>query len=66
MQTKQMMKNNNHFNSHYLLQALALARERKGFTSPNPAVGAVLVKKILFYLKAFIGRRDPLMPKLKP
>lgn len=29
---------------HYLSEALALAQIRKGFTSPNPAVGAVLVK----------------------
>lgn len=30
--------------SHYLQQALELAKQRKGFCAPNPAVGAVVVK----------------------
>ena len=30
--------------SHFLTQALAQAWRRKGFTAPNPAVGAVIVK----------------------
>ena len=29
---------------HYMLMALELARKGEGFTSPNPMVGAVLVK----------------------
>lgn len=29
---------------YFLLEALACAKERRGFCAPNPAVGAVLVK----------------------
>lgn len=30
--------------THYLLEALSLAQQRRGFCAPNPAVGAVVVK----------------------
>ncbi len=38
------MKNNNAVNQFYMRKALALAKQGLGFTSPNPPVGAIIVR----------------------
>jgi len=50
----------------YMARALALAQKGRGRTSPNPMVGAVVVRRGAIVARDTTKPREKLMPKLWP